>query len=211
MLDIVADRPAAADVIAAEPHRARRIFSTLALAFAADPPSRWLFPEPESYLQHFPGFARALSGPSLQRRTAFAIADYAAVALMLPPGDGPDEETMADLIDEEVHPDRKDDFAEVIEEMSRYHPLEPHWYIPLIGVEPSRQGQGLGSALLRRSLARVDADGLSAYLESTIRATAPSMSATASKPSVRSGSAPVRPSSRCSGAREAEMPPISRS
>lgn len=167
MLDIVADRVATADVVAVEPHRARRVISTLALAFAADPPSRWLFPEPESYLQHFPAFARALAGSSLQRRTGLATGDYGAVALWLAPGEGPDEEAMADLIDEEVDPDRKDDLAAVIEEMSRHHPLEPHWYLPFIGVEPSRQGHGLGSILLRNSLARVDAEGLPAYLEST--------------------------------------------
>ena len=167
MLDIVADRPEVTDVIAAEPHRIRRVFSTLALAFAADPASRWLFPEPESYLQHFPAFARALAGPSLQRRTALATADYGAVALWLAPGDGPDEDAMADLIDEEVRPDKKDDMAAAMEQMGRYHPLEPHWYLPFIGVEPSRQGQGLGGALLRSSLARVDADGLPAYLESS--------------------------------------------
>lgn len=167
MLDTVADRAAAADVIAAELHRARRVFSMLALAFAADPPNRYFFPEPESYLQHFPAFARALAGPSLERGTAVATADYGAVALWLAPGDGPDEEAIADLIDEGVRPDRKDDLAAVIEEMGRYHPREPHWYLPFIGVEPFRHGQGLGSALLRTSLSRVDADGLSAYLEST--------------------------------------------
>lgn len=167
MLDVVADRAAAADVVTVEPHRARRVFSTLALAFAADPASRWLFPEPESYLQHFPAFARALAGPSLQQRTSLATDGYGGVALWLAPGEGPDEEGMAALIDEEVRPDKKDDVAAVIEEMGRYHPLEPHWYLPFIGVEPAWQGHGLGSALLRSSLARIDADGLPAYLEST--------------------------------------------
>jgi ribosomal protein S18 acetylase RimI-like enzyme len=51
--------------------------------------------------------------------------------------------------------------------MVRYHPQEPHWYLPMIGVEPARQGKGLGAALLRAALLRVDAEGLSAYLEST--------------------------------------------
>jgi GNAT superfamily N-acetyltransferase len=51
--------------------------------------------------------------------------------------------------------------------MGRYRPQEPHWYLPFIGVEPSRQGRGLGGALLRSALARVDSEGLPAYLEST--------------------------------------------
>jgi hypothetical protein len=30
--------------------------------------------------------------------------------------------------------------------MSGYHPDEPHWYLPLLGVDPLRHGKGLGSA-----------------------------------------------------------------
>ena len=34
----------------------------------------------------------------------------------------------------------------------------PHWYLVLIGVDPARQGLGLGSLLLRAGLSRVDQD-----------------------------------------------------
>jgi ribosomal protein S18 acetylase RimI-like enzyme len=40
-----------------------------------------------------------------------------------------------------------------------------HWYLPTLGVDPPRQGQGIGSALLRPVLARADAEGLFCYLE----------------------------------------------
>ena len=33
---------------------------TLTLAFAEDPPSRWLYPNEEDYLNHFPKFIRRL-------------------------------------------------------------------------------------------------------------------------------------------------------
>jgi ribosomal protein S18 acetylase RimI-like enzyme len=36
----------------------------------------------------------------------------------------------------------------------------PHWYLFLLGVDPARQGLGLGSALLRAGLSRVDQDGV---------------------------------------------------
>lgn len=42
---------------------------------------------------------------------------------------------------------------------------EPHWYLWVIGVEPERQGRGLGSSLIEPMIARADADGLPCYLE----------------------------------------------
>jgi GNAT superfamily N-acetyltransferase len=41
----------------------------------------------------------------------------------------------------------------------------PHWYLMLLGVDPPRQGQGIGGQLLQPVLARADADGLPCYLE----------------------------------------------
>jgi GNAT superfamily N-acetyltransferase len=50
----------------------------------------------------------------------------------------------------------------------RVHPREqPHWYLAIIGVDPVRQGQGVGAALLRSRLRRCDDEGLPAYLESS--------------------------------------------
>jgi GNAT superfamily N-acetyltransferase len=40
-----------------------------------------------------------------------------------------------------------------------------HLYLSILGVEPSRQGQGLGSALIRPMVERADAEGLPCYLE----------------------------------------------
>ena len=51
--------------------------------------------------------------------------------------------------------------------MEGYFPREPHWYLPMIGVEPNAQGRGLGAALMRHALERCDRDGVTAYLESS--------------------------------------------
>jgi ribosomal protein S18 acetylase RimI-like enzyme len=40
-----------------------------------------------------------------------------------------------------------------------------HWYLPTLGVDPPRQGQGVGSALIQPVLSRADAEGLLCYLE----------------------------------------------
>ncbi|MHB8463228.1 MAG: GNAT family N-acetyltransferase [Acidimicrobiales bacterium] len=47
------------------------------------------------------------------------------------------------------------------------HPSEPHWYLGSIAAVRTRQGTGIGTALLRHSLALVDAAGAPAYLESS--------------------------------------------
>ena len=51
--------------------------------------------------------------------------------------------------------------------MTANHPHEPHWYLNVVSTMPANQGQGLGTAVLQPVLARCDADGTRAYLEST--------------------------------------------
>ena len=57
--------------------------------------------------------------------------------------------------------------AQVFEQMDGFHPEAPCWYLPLIGVDPTSQGRGYGSALLRYALEHVDRAGAPAYLESS--------------------------------------------
>jgi GNAT superfamily N-acetyltransferase len=54
------------------------------------------------------------------------------------------------------------------------HPRnEPHWYLAFIGIDPARQGTGVGAALLRSRLRRCDQEHLPAYLESSGPANVP--------------------------------------
>jgi len=48
-----------------------------------------------------------------------------------------------------------------------------HWYLWVIGVEPARQGQGIGAMLIQPVLARADAGGLPCYLETMNEANVP--------------------------------------
>lgn len=56
-------------------------------------------------------------------------------------------------------------WVEAFEALQYHHPLEPHWYLGTLGVDPPQQGRGIGTALLRRWLRRVDEGGASVYLE----------------------------------------------
>jgi GNAT superfamily N-acetyltransferase len=52
--------------------------------------------------------------------------------------------------------------------MEAHHgPLPDHWYLLYLGVAPGRQGQGIGSALLRPVLDACDRTRTPAYLEAT--------------------------------------------
>jgi ribosomal protein S18 acetylase RimI-like enzyme len=49
--------------------------------------------------------------------------------------------------------------------LTALHPLDPHWYLSVLGVDPARQGQGHGRALLDYWLRQVDEAGEPGYLE----------------------------------------------
>lgn len=88
MLHISRDDPDSPAITIADPQNAESIFGVLTLAFASDPPNRWMYPDPAQYLRHFPAFARALSGASLPQGTAFIDRDCTGVALWLAPDCG---------------------------------------------------------------------------------------------------------------------------
>lgn len=141
--------------------------ATIVLAFAADPMTRWTWPKPHQYLAAMPRMARAFGGRAFAHGSALATDDYTGVALWLPPGVEPDEEGLSAVMQSTVAPAQLKDGAGLFEQMAAYHPHEPHWYLPLIGVDPAHFGEGHGDALMAHALARCDRDGTPAYLEST--------------------------------------------
>ncbi|MDJ0770351.1 MAG: GNAT family N-acetyltransferase, partial [Ilumatobacter sp.] len=52
-----------------------------------------------------------------------------------------------------------------LDQKSKQHVPEPHWYLMALGTEPHRQGQGLGSALVRVATQRADQAATRTYLE----------------------------------------------
>jgi GNAT superfamily N-acetyltransferase len=139
----------------------------LILAFSTDPMARWSLPDPRKYLAAFPTIARAFGGSAFARGTSYIADDFTATALWLPPGVGPDEDTLLRILNENAGDDIKEDMPRIFEQMQKFHPTEPHWYLPMIGVDPAHQGAGIGSALMSEALKAVDRDGLIAYLESS--------------------------------------------
>jgi GNAT superfamily N-acetyltransferase len=155
------------DVRAATERDQQAVIDVITLAFTTDPMARWSFPEPATYLAVMPSVVRAFGGNAFAHGAAHLIEDGLAAAMWLPPGVHPDAERLTAIMEEHAKPDQAADMAQVFEQMETYHPADPCWYLPLIGVDPTCQGRGYGSALLRHALERCDLDGLPAYLESS--------------------------------------------
>jgi predicted GNAT family N-acyltransferase len=62
---------------------------------------------------------------------------------------------------------------QVMELMKKHHPEEPHWYLMIIGTDPTVRGAGFGQALMHSRLDRCDAEHAPAYLEATKPALVP--------------------------------------
>ena len=140
---------------------------TVVLAFSADPVTRWAWPHAHQFVGAMPRFVRAFGGRAFAHEGAHCTPDYAGAALWLPPGVHADEDQLGELMDSTASPAARADGPAIFEQMAKYHPSEPHWYLPLIGVDPAHQGKGHGDALMSYALARCDRDQLPAYLEST--------------------------------------------
>jgi ribosomal protein S18 acetylase RimI-like enzyme len=144
-----------------------RVIDALKLAFAADPAVRWVWPDPHKYLSYFSSFARAFGGEAFANKSAHYVGNYSGVALWLPPNVQPDIDQLVALLQSSGSDEAKKDSPEIFEKMGGYHPNEPHWYLPLLGVDPLHHGKGLGSALLQHTLVMCDQDNKYAYLESS--------------------------------------------
>lgn len=141
--------------------------AVVVLAFAADPAARWTWPDPNQYLAHFPNFVRVFGGKAFARKSAYCVDGYAGAALWLPPEVHPDENALISLLQSTGSAQFQKDGGAVFDQMGRYHPREPHWYLPFIGVEPFHQGKGYGGALMQHALIPCDRDQTLAYLESS--------------------------------------------
>ena len=112
------------------------VIDTIVLAFAADPVARWVYPEPRSYLASMPSFTQAFGGGAFSHKGAHCTEGYAGAALWLPPNVHSDEEALGEIMESTVSASTRGDLFAVLEQMAECHPTEPHWYLPLIGVDP---------------------------------------------------------------------------
>ena len=155
------------EVRAVSEREEQAVIDVITLAFSTDPMARWVCPNPATYLAMMPKIIHAFGGNGFAQGTVHLVDGGGAAAMWLPPGVLPDSERLEALTVQHAPGDRQADMSRVFEEMGKFHPDEPCWYLPLIGVDPTSQGRGYGSALLRYALEQVDRQGSPAYLESS--------------------------------------------
>ena len=147
------------------------VTETIALAFYADPVWGWAFPDPERRLEQHRAIWGQLLEEGIERGSLWTLADGAAAALWVPPGEpelSPEREERVEAMVEEMVGDSA---ARTLDTMARFdaaHPEgEPHHYLSLLATHPDHRGKGLGMGLLAENLRAIDAEGGAAFLEST--------------------------------------------
>ena len=141
--------------------------SIMFLAFADDPFTRWMYPTSETYFKHFPTWIRTFCQLSFESGAAKMVDGHDAAALWMPPGIHPHPETLKILFERDVPADRRGDVERLFHELATFRPLEHHWYLAALGVDPISSGQGCASALIQQATSRSDQEGTSIFLEST--------------------------------------------
>jgi ribosomal protein S18 acetylase RimI-like enzyme len=147
--------------------------AVISLAFATDPLSRWIYPDPHQYLSYFPEVVRLFAGNAFEQGTGYYVDAFLGVALWLPPNVHPRDKETETLLKQTVPEQHQENVFAVLKQMGDRHPTEPHWYLPMIGVDPSHQGKGYGSALMQHALTRCDRENKLAYLETSNRRNIP--------------------------------------
>lgn len=144
-----------------------QVLAAAVLAFSTDPFVRWAAADSHRYLTHYPTLVRPFLAQALKSRTAYYTPGFSGVALWLPPEVSVDEQAVAAAIQSLVPAAMQGEAFSVFEQMNNFHPTQAHWYLPLMGVEPRHQRQGLGAALLKHALVACDRDQRLAYLEAS--------------------------------------------
>ena len=155
------------EIRSATPAEMPKAVGTIVAAFLTDPLARFAWPSPHEHLRGMDLGAREFAGASFEHGTAYVSTDFCGTALWLPPRVHPNGEALERIFRDTARPEHLDDLLGTFEQMEQWHPKEPHWYLPMIGVEPNAQRRGLGGELMRHAVARCDREGVLAYLESS--------------------------------------------
>lgn len=144
-----------------------RITDVISEAFLTDPTWSWAFPDPAARRRWWSLCVQE----ALRYPWMFKTQGYEAVSVWVPPN-GTEfshvAETSVPALLGELVEHRAADVGVLLERFGNSHPRhEPHYYLSLLATGAEHRGRGLGMALLEENLARIDAEHMPAYLESS--------------------------------------------
>jgi len=160
-------RPTTLPVAPAAAGEATEVSAVIAEAFRHDPTWSWAFPDPAARRRWWQVCTEgALRYPWVLRTDGFET-----VSVWIPPGgtefSAEQEARLPDLL-RELAGTRAAEVMELLNRFAEAHPRHtPHYYLSLLATADAHRGRGLGIALLRENLARIDLKGLPSYLESS--------------------------------------------
>jgi GNAT superfamily N-acetyltransferase len=147
------------------------VAATLAGAFVEDPAWSWIFADPGRRESQLEAVWTLPSRSSVHYGWVWMTPGAEAATLWIPPGMPELAAPQAARIGPLFHELLGGDVGRVDALMERFmtvHPAAPdHYYLSLFGTRPDCRGRGIGMDLLAGDLARIDAEGEPAYLEST--------------------------------------------
>jgi ribosomal protein S18 acetylase RimI-like enzyme len=157
------------DVVRMPPGRLVEASAVLARAFQDDPAWSWVFPNPSRRAALLPWLFQ--TGFEVTEAEIWTTGgDMLGIARWLPPGRpvvhvGPMLRALvATPLRVREATTRFFAYGRAVEAMRADAVPEPHWYLAGIGVEPARQREGIGSALITPGLDAAAAAGLPAAL-----------------------------------------------
>ena len=151
-----------------------RAGTVLGRAFEDDPLWRATFLDSDRSESLVAMFTAVIKSTVAARGVAEANQTIDAIALWLPPGKDLGFWSMLRsgfalprFATRLPAPDRRRMMAVLrqLDERKKALMSEPHWYLAAIGVDPAKQGGGLGSRLVRSGIARADRENAAIYLE----------------------------------------------
>lgn len=139
----------------------------LTLAFVADPTVRFMWPGSKEYQRFFPKFADLFQGNAIANGTSWGTEDMKGIITWVAPGETHESDELLDYCLTNCEPSIRDELATIFEQMGKYFPETPCWYLPMFGVDLAHSNQGIGSNLMKHSLEIIDAKNEAAYLTSS--------------------------------------------
>jgi GNAT superfamily N-acetyltransferase len=156
-------------VRSARPDDFAPLAAVLARAFYDDPVTAWFYPDAARRMKHARRFFVIRLRQLADQQLIYTTPERSGAALWTRPGRWREDlrQSLMLLPMLPVLLPRIVRCTHGVREIERRHPVEPHYYLSVLGTEPQQQGGGIGSALLGPVLQLCDADGMGAYLESS--------------------------------------------